>query len=279
MDALVITPLGTVSPYPKDNKNCPGFLIEYKGYKVLLDAGEGCSRLLNMPNDLNNLIIIISHLHKDHYAGLSGIAYASYVYKNLGYIDDKIKVFIPYGDLPINKNLYHYELDPWDGKKISVQNKLQDYDYLMDYGNENHLEITPYMGRYNNESIIHGDLKISFCINPHQLKTYSTKIETGNFTIVYSSDTGYKNNTLTKFSKDADLLICESTYLKGQTKTSDNHLYAFEAGKIARDANVKKLLLTHFWPEIDKNLYVDEAKDFFENTEAAIEGKKLILRR
>ena len=93
MDDLVITPLGTVSPYPKDNKNCPGFLIEYKGYKILLDAGEGCSRLLNMPNDLNNLIIIISHLHKDHYSGLSGIAYASYVYKNLGYIDDKINIY------------------------------------------------------------------------------------------------------------------------------------------------------------------------------------------
>ena len=79
--------------------------------------------------------------------------------------------------------------------------------------------------------------------------------------------------------KDADLLICESTYLKGQTKTSDNHLYAFEAGKIARDANAKKLLLTHFWPEIDRDLYVNEAKEFFGNTEASIEGKKLILRR
>lgn len=281
MDELIITPLGTVSPYPKDNKNCPGFLIEYKDYKVLLDAGEGCSRLLNMKNDLNNLIIIISHLHKDHYSGLSGIAYASYVYKNLGYIDDKIKVFIPYGDLPINKSLYHYESDPWDGSKVCVENKLQDYEYLTDYGKENYLEITPYMGmtRYDNTPIIHGDLKITFCKNPHQLKTYSTKIETGNFTIVYSSDTGYKNNTLTSFSKNADLLICESTYIKGQTKTSDNHLYAYEAGKIARDANITNLLLTHFCPEIDKENYVNEAKVFFENTEAAIEGKKLILRR
>ena len=33
MDEIVVTPLGTVSPYPKDNKNCPGFLIEYNKYK------------------------------------------------------------------------------------------------------------------------------------------------------------------------------------------------------------------------------------------------------
>ena len=48
---------------------------------------------------------------------------------------------------------------------------------------------------------------------------------------------------------------------------------------IAKLANVKKLLLTHFYPTIDKQKYVDEAKEFFENTEAAIEGKKLVLRR
>jgi ribonuclease BN (tRNA processing enzyme) len=42
---------------------------------------------------------------------------------------------------------------------------------------------------------------------------------------------------------------------------------------IAKEAGVKKLLLTHFWPEIDKQKYVDEAKDIFENVHAAEEGK------
>lgn len=45
------------------------------------------------------------------------------------------------------------------------------------------------------------------------------------------------------------------------------------------EPNVDKLLLTHFYPYIDKELYVKEAKEEFENVEAAIEGKKLILRR
>ena len=122
-------------------------------------------------------------------------------------------------------------------------------------------------------------MKISFCFNPHNIKTYSVKLETEDLKIVYSGDTGYEKNTLKTFAKDADLLICESTFLRGQQKKDDYHLYAYEAGLIARDANVKKLLLTHFWPEIDKQLYVDEAKEIFKNTEAAMEGKKLILRR
>lgn len=39
------------------------------------------------------------------------------------------------------------------------------------------------------------------------------------------------------------------------------------------------LLLTYFWPEEDKELYLEEATQNFHNTEVAIEGKKLILRR
>ena len=168
------------------------------------------------------------------------------------------------------------------GEKVYVQKKLQDFEYLINYGDENYLEFLVYeepFGYNKIESIKHGDIKITFCKNPHDLMTYASKIQAGNFTIVYSADTGYENNTITKFSKDADLLICESTFLKGQNRLGNNHLYAYEAGKIAKKANVKKLLLTHFWPELDKDLYANEAKEYFKNTEAAIEGKKLILRR
>lgn len=63
-----------------------------------------------MPNDLKYLIIIISYSRKDHYLCLGCIVYASYVYKKLGYLDNKIKVYIPSGDLIttcdyVNKNI------------------------------------------------------------------------------------------------------------------------------------------------------------------------------
>jgi len=279
MNEVTITPLGTVSPYPKDNKNCPSFLIEHNNYRVILDCGEGTTRQLNLQTDLNNLIIIISHLHKDHYSGLSGIAYASYVYKNLGYLDKRIPVYIPSGDKPTNPPFTHYEHNGWDGFR-EINNNLQDFDYLMNYGNENYLDFITYQNNFRyQETINHGNMEITFCKNCHNLITYSTKIKINNLIIVYSADTGYYNNSLKAFSKDADLLICESTFIRGQTRNNNNHLYAYEAGKIAKDANVKKLLLTHFWPELDKELYVKEAKEFFKNTEAAQEGKKLILRK
>ena len=64
--------------------------------------------------------------------------------------------------------------------------------------------------------------------------------------VVYSGDTDFSNNLVT-LAKEADLLICESAFpdkLKGK-----GHLTPSLAGKIATMANVRKLLLTHFYPE------------------------------
>ena len=267
MKKLIVTPLGTVSPKCYKDKNCPGFLIESGDKKILLDCGNGVSRLFDMEKDLKDLIIIISHLHKDHYSDLSCFGYDSGILKNLGYLNKKVKVYIPEGDT-IEVEKYYSDEDSW-GTRKEIKN-LPDYDYLMNFGDENHLEFIP----YSDEDIIsHGNMKVTFEKNPHQLITYSAKVTNTNNTIVYSSDTGFEENCLEEFAKNVDLLICESTFLRGQNKSNNNHLYAYEAGMIAKLANVKKLLLTHFYPTIDKELYVKEAKEYFENTEAAIEGK------
>ena len=67
--------------------------------------------------------------------------------------------------------------------------------------------------------------------------------------VVYSGDTDFSDN-LVMFSKDADLLICESA-LPDELKVK-GHLTPSLAGEIAKRANVRKLVLTHFYPECDK---------------------------
>ena len=265
---LIVIPLGTVSTYCYENKNCPGFLVQYGEHKVLLDCGNGISK------DLNNLTIIISHLHPDHYGELLSIAQTSYVFNGLGYLNDRIKVYIPEGD-KVKVTEDYKDSDGWAASRV-VEKNLIDFDYLLNLQKESYLRFIPYTLK---DKLIFDDLQISFARNPHPLITYSIKLETDGIKLVYSSDTGYKGNCLEEFSKNANLLICESTFLRGQIKNLDNHLFAYEAAKIAKKANVDKLLLTHFWPSIDKQNYVEEAKEIFSNTEAAEEGKKLILRR
>lgn len=261
--------LGSVSPYPKGDKNGVSNLIVDGDYKILLDCGPGSTRLLNMETDLNNLIVIISHLHKEQYSDLLALGTASYACHNLGYLKDKVKVYIPRGDMRENPETYYYK--DYGEHKVTFNN-LEDYDYLMNFGKENYLEFIPYS---DVEKLSIGNMRVQFKLNKHNLRTYATKVTLINSSdsLVYSADTGFNGNNLTDFAKNTDLLICESTFLRGQFKNNDNNLYAYEAGLIAKEANVKELLLTHFWPDTDKQKYVDETKEIFKNVHAAEEGK------
>ena len=55
---LIITPLGTISTYCYEDKNCPGFLVINNKTKILLDCGNGITSNLHYPEDLQNLKIL-----------------------------------------------------------------------------------------------------------------------------------------------------------------------------------------------------------------------------
>jgi ribonuclease BN (tRNA processing enzyme) len=65
--------------------------------------------------------------------------------------------------------------------------------------------------------------------------------------IVYSGDTG-SCETLVDLARGADLLILESSFPEAESVAG--HLTPAQAGDIAARAGAKKLLLTHFYPEI-----------------------------
>ena len=68
-------------------------------------------------------------------------------------------------------------------------------------------------------------------------------------------------------------LICESSLLKEHGFPEINaHLTAEQAATIAKEAGVKGLILTHFWPEEPLEKYVQEAKKVFPNIIPAVEG-------
>ncbi|MFA5750494.1 MAG: MBL fold metallo-hydrolase, partial [Candidatus Shapirobacteria bacterium] len=92
--------------------------------------------------------------------------------------------------------------------------------------------------------------------------------------IVFVADT-LPIDTAIKYSKDADLLIHEATYLSSLEKEAKEnfHSTAKQAAEIAKKANVKKLLLFHISQrhknpqELEK-----EAKKVFKNTICSKDG-------
>lgn len=250
-DKIIITPLGTVSPYIDNSMNCPGFLVEYHDKKILLDCGNGISRLLKFPDVMKNLSIIITHYHRDHYSDIGAFQYASRVFHKIGMLDDKIDIYLP-------KNDFQH------GKEWILSNR-ESYANYHEYSDGYSFNID--------------DLTITLQDNrSHTIESFMVKLENENNKVVYTSDIGttnYYNNLC--FIKDADLLICESSFLLSHEVFSTTHMLAYAAGILARDANVKKLMLTHFWSLDDKTLYQEEAKQNFDNVVVAIEGEKTIV--
>ena len=94
------------------------------------------------------------------------------------------------------------------------------------------------------------DFKVESLPVEHNPESIAFRItSSGGTSMVYSGDTDFSENLVT-LSKDADLLICESA-LPDELKVK-GHLTPSLAGEIATRANVRKLVLTHFYPECDQ---------------------------
>jgi len=242
--------LGTQSPYNTPNHNCPGFLIADGKNKLMLDCGSGTHSLLNYPSDLQNLSIIVSHLHRDHYNDIYNLQYASFVFHNQKRIEQPINIYLP--ETPVN--IYN-----------DITNESNSFAKYGTINEDTNMNI--------------GDMNISFCKTEHPVETYAVKVASGGKTIVYTSDTSFASkDKLIEFSKEADLLICESSLLESYGFPEINsHLTAKQAGIIAKEANVNTLMLTHFWPEELLEKYVEEAKSIFPKVIAANEGQIIDL--
>lgn len=237
--------LGSVSPYPKDGENGVSYLVKKGDTKILLDLGYGSSRLLHFPDDMTNMHIIISHLHGDHYADLSGVSYASFVYNNHDMFDGKINLYIPKG----------YS----DEDYITINKIIDDGLFEVVF--------------YDETSIINIDgINITFQKTLHPIPTYAARLEDEDGKVIsYTADSGF-DESLISFYEGSDLLIADAGFLKDEKGENNNHSSAFEDGLVAKKAGVKKLVLSHLWPENDPQLYANEAKENFENAFAARTG-------
>lgn len=244
---MEIKVLGTQSPIATLGHNCPGFLITEANQNIMLDCGSGSHRLLKYPEDLKDLHVIITHLHRDHYNDIYNLQYASYVFEKQQKLEYPIQVYLP------------------ETPKEKFDDIVNEHEAFAEYNVINEAKKLT-LGMAEN-------IKISFLKTDHPIDTYAVKICDGFKTLVYTSDTSFSaKEKLVEFAKDVDLLICESSLLKNYGFPKINsHLTAEQAGIIAKEANVKLLMLTHFWYEEEPVNYVLEAQKVFPRVIAARE--------
>ena len=241
--------LGTQAPYCKYGYNGPGYLVTLSNNKkILLDCGSGSTHMMTLPQDLKDMTVVISHRHGDHWADLFPLMYASYTYHEAyKALDNKIRVYIP-SDM---NHVVRMEKFHW----CEFINIYPDMEVSIDGTN------------------------VKFCktIHADNVDSYAVKIQNENKSLVYTGDISFESKEkIVELARHSNMLISESTLLTSYGMAENNvHITAQQAARIAYEAGVGKLLLTHFKPEEDPDNYVSEAMELFPNTLAAIEGLKL----
>ncbi|MFZ5352912.1 MAG: MBL fold metallo-hydrolase [Bacillota bacterium] len=245
---MKLTVLGNYGPYPKAGGACSGFLVDSEEAKILLDCGNGVLSRLQQYIDIEELdAIILSHLHSDHMSDIMILQYAADIKMMKGQMQHGIKVYAP--------------CNPEEAfERLRYKNAIDLH------------KIEP------NTKLTIKNLTIRFKPMVHGYENYAISVEKGYKKFVYSGDTS-PNEDLVEFSKGADLLLCEAGLLERDEKCiRAMHLTAKEAGEIASKAGVRRLLLTHFLPDVRIEHYMNEASEVYNGImEIAGENKSYFI--
>ena len=90
--------------------------------------------------------------------------------------------------------------------------------------------------------------------------------------LVYTGDSN-TDYALELFCDSADLLLADAGLSNADHTEAAPHLSAGLCGKLARDAGVRHLLLTHFNPKYDPQELCAEARTCFDGVEIALCGE------
>jgi ribonuclease BN (tRNA processing enzyme) len=92
----------------------------------------------------------------------------------------------------------------------------------------------------------------------HPVTAYGLRIESGGKVLAYSGDTG-PCPSLVETARDADLFLCEASFVESSDNPPDLHLTGAQAGRAATEAGARRLLLTHVPPWHDRQVALQEA--------------------
>jgi ribonuclease BN (tRNA processing enzyme) len=98
---------------------------------------------------------------------------------------------------------------------------------------------------------------------PHgNARANAYRLETSDGVVVFSGDCSPSQN-LIDLAAGADLFLCEASFPEAVPE-AQHHLTTEEAAVIAREAGVKTLVLTHFYPWVGEYDVVAEARRHFD---------------
>jgi ribonuclease BN (tRNA processing enzyme) len=231
-----LTVIGCSGSFPGPDSPGSCYLVEAGGFRLLLDLGSGALGALQRYSGLYDVdAICLSHLHADHCLDLCSYTVARRYAP--GGARPPIPVYAPAG--AADRMTRAYSLEP--GPEVRAA-----FDFVT---------LKP-----GSRGI--GPFQVTTEHVNHPVETFGFRLEHAGRCLAYSADTG-ESPALVNLARDADLLLCEASFLEGPGLPPDIHLTGRQAGEHAARAEARRLLLTHLVPWNDPGQILAEASGAF----------------
>jgi len=233
----------------------PSTLILINGIPYVIDCGYGVSRrLLSAGLSLRQLrYIFITHHHSDHNLEYGALLYNASVGGQPVHVD----AYGPVGLKKLTRDFFEYE-------KFDIETRM------VDEGWPDPRKVTAVHEFAKPGPVMQNDdVKVTSCRvrHPPITQSYAYRFDARDRSVVISGDTAYAPE-LAEFAKGADVLVHEVMYLpaiealiqrvpnapKLRAHLLASHTSTEDVGRIAAQAGVKTLVLTHFVPGDDPSI-------------------------
>ncbi|WP_133911724.1 ribonuclease Z [Streptomyces sp. NBC_00582] len=263
MSVRELVVLGTASQVPTRHRNHNGYLLRWDGEGILFDPGEGTQRQMLRAgvaaHDLNR--ICVTHFHGDHSLGLAGVIQRI----NLDQVPHEVTVHYPLsGERFFDRLRYataYRETVPLTQVPVSADGVLDARpSYTLDARRLSHpvesygYRLTEPDGRrmlperlaaHGLKGPDVGRLQREGSVNGVSLDDVSEIRRGQRFAFVMDTRLCDGVHAL---AEGADMLVIESTFLDEDERLAvdHGHLTAGQAARVAVEAGVRHLVLTHF---------------------------------
>ena len=292
--------LGTGGMMPLPYRWLTSLMLRYNGSSLLIDCGEGTQIAIRekgwsfRPID----IICITHFHGDHISGLPGILLAM----SNSDRTEPLTMIGPKGLERVVKALRVIAPElPFEIKFIELtepQQQIRLHGYVIDAFKVNH-RVTCYgysisierAGMFEVDKAKQNDVPMRFWSRLQKGETIESDgrvyfpelvLEPARkgLKVTYTTDTR-PTDSIVRNAKDSDLFICEGMYgEKGDVNNAVKykHMTFEEAGRLAKQAGVKELWLTHYSPALNRpEQYIEDVRQIFQNSYPGKDKKSLEL--
>ncbi|HEU4698350.1 MAG TPA: ribonuclease Z [Gemmatimonadales bacterium] len=297
MSILSLTFLGTGGAVPSVERNVSGLAVQREGETFLFDCGEGTQRqMMRYGVSFAFREIFFTHYHADHILGLTGLL------RTMG-LQDRTAPLTLYGPRGAERMLgqlvtlgFERPRFPVEIVEVRAGQRLDRGDYAVAvFATDHRTDTVGYalvehdrLGRFDPararalgipEGPLWGRIHRGEAVTLEDGRTITPEELVGpprpGRTVVYTGDTRPSASVI-EAARGADLLVHEATFGddERQRAVETGHATAAGAARVAKEAGVRRLVLTHISPRYSREApeLVAEARRIFPETSVARDG-------